>query len=47
MQPSHPGHPIADPLGGQHLAVGGHHAHIMVALGPIDPNQQHRSSLLV
>jgi len=39
VQPGHPGHPVSDPLAGQHAPVGRHHAHIMVALGPINPNQ--------
>jgi hypothetical protein len=47
VQPGQPGHPIGDPLGGQHLAVGGHDAHVMVTLGPIDPDQQHRQLLLI
>jgi hypothetical protein len=42
VQPGHARHPIRDPLGDQHLAVGRHHTHVMVALGPIDPDQQHR-----
>jgi hypothetical protein len=42
VQPSRTHHPIDDPLAGQHLAVGGHHTHVMVTLGPIDPDQQHR-----
>jgi hypothetical protein len=42
VQPSHPSHPIGDPLTGQHPTVGGHQAHVMVTLGPIDPDQQHR-----
>jgi hypothetical protein len=46
VQPGHPGHPIGDPLAGQHAPIGRHHAHIMVTLGPIDPNQQHRQLLL-
>lgn len=47
VQPGHPGHPIGDSLTGQHAPVGGHQAHVMVALGPIDPDQQHGSSFLV
>jgi hypothetical protein len=47
VQPGHPSHPIGDPLAGQHAPVGSHHAHVVVALGPIDPDQQHRGSLLV
>jgi hypothetical protein len=47
VQPGQARQSISDPLGGQHLAVGGHHAQVMVTLGPIDPDQQHRSSLLV
>jgi hypothetical protein len=47
VQPGHPGHPIGDPLAGQHTPVGGHQAHVMVAFGPIDPYQQHRQLLLV
>jgi hypothetical protein len=42
VQPGQAGHPIGDPLAGQHAPIGSHHAHVMVALGPIDPNQQHR-----
>jgi hypothetical protein len=42
VQPGRPSHPIGDPLPGQHPAVGGHQAQVMVALGPIDPDQQHR-----
>ena len=45
VQPGHPGHPISDPLAGQHASVGGHDAHIMVALRPIDPDKQHRGPL--
>ena len=42
VQSSHAHHPIDNPLAGQHPAVGGHHTHIMVTLGPINPDQQHR-----
>jgi hypothetical protein len=42
VQLGHPDHPVRDALNGQHLTVGGHHAHIMVALGPVDPDQQHK-----
>jgi hypothetical protein len=48
VQPGQARQSIGDPLGGQHLAVDGHQAHVMMALGPIDPDQQHRPfSLLV
>ena len=47
VQPGHSDHPLGDPLAGQHAPVGGHHAHVMVALGPVDPDQQHSGSLLV
>jgi hypothetical protein len=39
-----PGHPGRDPLASQHPTVSGHHAHGMVALCPVDPDQQHRCS---
>jgi hypothetical protein len=47
MQPRHPSHPVSDPLTGQHPPISGHHTHVMVTLGPIDPDQQHGGSLLV
>jgi hypothetical protein len=47
VQPSQARHPVRDALDGQHLAVGGHHAHVMVTLCPVDPDQQHGGSLLV
>jgi hypothetical protein len=47
VQPGHACHPVGDTLAGQHAPVGSHHAHVMVALGPIDPDQQHGGSFLV
>jgi hypothetical protein len=46
VQPGDSGHPVGNPLAGQHLPVGGHDAHVMVALGPVDPDQQHRQLLV-
>jgi hypothetical protein len=46
MQPGQAGYPIADPLASQHAPISGHDAHVMVALGPVDSDQQHRQLLL-
>jgi hypothetical protein len=41
MQLPHPSRPIGDPPSRQHLASFVEQAQVMVALGPIDPDQQH------
>jgi hypothetical protein len=42
VQPSDPGQVITDPAPGQDAAILGQDTEVMVSLGPIDPNEQHR-----
>jgi hypothetical protein len=46
MQPGHPNQPISDPLLANTLPLAAMTHTSWVALGPIDPDQQHRRLLL-
>jgi len=40
MHQPQPSQPVCHPPGRQQAAVGGHHGHIVVVLGPIEPDKQ-------
>jgi hypothetical protein len=44
LQRSQPGQPLSHPPGRQNPSALGHDGHIMVFLGPIEPDKQHPSS---
>jgi hypothetical protein len=47
MQPGHALDPIRHPSRGQQLTIVGEQAHVMVSLGPVDPNKDHPNLLLL
>ena len=46
VQPGHALEALGDPARGQHLSLAVEHAHVVVRLGPVDADEDHRALLL-